>query len=85
MRPAKEFPAARKRFGETSILKLSFPRLIFTMRYQTLESPIEPRAYRSGLVKRTVQAFHPFQDSAVNPLLRNNNTKLVVRCSFSIV
>ena len=36
MRPAKEFPAAREHFGETSTFKLSFPRLIFAMRYQKL-------------------------------------------------
>ena len=36
MRPAKEFPAAREHFGETSTFKLSFPRLIFPMRYQKL-------------------------------------------------
>ena len=36
MRPGKEFPAAREYFGETSTFKLSFPRLIFAMRYQKL-------------------------------------------------
>ena len=33
MRPAKEFPAAREHFGETSTFKHFFPRLIFAMRY----------------------------------------------------
>ena len=36
MRPAKEFPAARKHFGETSTFKHFFPRLVFAMRYQKL-------------------------------------------------
>ena len=36
MRPAKEFPAAREHFGETSTFKHFFPRLIFAMRYQKL-------------------------------------------------
>ena len=36
MRPAKEFPAAREHFGETSTFKNFFPRLIFAMRYQKL-------------------------------------------------
>ena len=36
MRPAKEFLAAREHFGETNNLELSFPRLIFAMRYQKL-------------------------------------------------
>ena len=36
MRPAKEFPAAREHFGETSTIKHFFPRLIFAMRYQKL-------------------------------------------------
>ena len=31
-----EFSAAREHFGETSTLELSFPRLIFAMRYQKL-------------------------------------------------
>ena len=36
MRPAKEFPAIREHFGETSTFKHFFPRLIFAMRYQKL-------------------------------------------------
>ena len=33
MRPTKKFPAAREHSGETSTFELSFPRLIFAMRY----------------------------------------------------
>ena len=36
MHPAKEFPVAREHFGKTSTLKLSFPRLVFAIRYQKL-------------------------------------------------
>ena len=36
MRPAKEFPAAREHFSESSTFKHFFPRLIFAMRYQKL-------------------------------------------------
>ena len=35
--------------------------------------PIEPRAYHTGIIQRTVQAFHLFLGSAVHPLACNNN------------
>ena len=36
MRPAEEFPATREHIGETCTDELSFPGLIFAMRYQKL-------------------------------------------------
>ena len=39
--------AAREHFGETNTLELSFPRLIFTMRYQNLS----PRLNRARITQ----------------------------------
>ena len=72
MRPAKEFPAAREHFGETSTLKL-FPRLIFAIRYQKLSPRLNHARITQESHNHTVQAFHLFQGSAVHPLLCNNN------------
>ena len=38
MRPAKEFPVAHKHFDETRVFELSYPHLIFAMRYQKLST-----------------------------------------------
>ena len=72
MQPAKEFPAAREHFGETSTLELSFPRLDFAMRYQKLSPQMNHARITQESNKRTVQAFHLCQDSAIYPLLCNN-------------
>ena len=60
-------------------LELSFPRLIFAMRYQKLEPRLNYARITQESYKRTVQAFHLFQDSAVHPLLCNNYNIPVTR------
>ena len=55
MRLAKEFPAAREHFGETSTLELSLPRLIFTMRYQKLSPRFNHARITQESYKRTQQ------------------------------
>ena len=71
MWPAKEFPAAREHFDETSkpTLEVSFPRLIFAIRYHKLSSRLNHGRITQELYKVTVQVFHLFQDSAVHSLL----------------
>ena len=73
MRPAKEFPAAREHFSETSTFEISFLRLVFAMRYQKPSPRLSHAPITQESHKRTVQAFYLFQDSAVHPLLCNNN------------
>ena len=54
MRPAKEFPAAREHFGETSTFELSFPHGTPSNIWDAIskaEPPIEPRAYHTGLIQ----------------------------------
>ena len=53
MRPAKEFPAARVHFGETSTLEL----LISVMRYQKLSPDLITRVSHSIL---TNARYNPF-------------------------
>ena len=60
MWPAKEVSAAHKHFGETSTLVLSFPSLIFAMRYQKLSPKLNHARIAQESCKRTVQAFHLF-------------------------
>ena len=69
----KKFSAAHDHFGKTRTLKLSFPCLIFAMRYQKLSPRYHHASITQESCKRTVQAFHLFQHSAVHPLLCNNN------------
>ena len=54
MRPAKEFPAAREHFSETNTLELSFPRLVFAIRYQKLSPRLSHARITQESYKRTV-------------------------------
>ena len=45
MRPAKEFSAVRKYFGETSTFELPSPGLIFAMQYQKLSPQLNYESY----------------------------------------
>ena len=87
MRPTKEFRAAREHFDETSTLELFFPCLIFEMRYQKLSPWMNHARITQELCKRTVQAFYLFQDSAVHPLLCNNNntTRGPLQLQYSVI
>ena len=77
MRPGKKFSAAPNISARpVSTLELSFPRLIFVMRYQKLSSRLINARVTQESYKRTVQAFHLFQDSAVHPLLSNNKNNI---------
>ena len=75
MRAAKEFPSAREHFGETSTLELFCPSNLgdANMRYQKLCPRLNHARITQESYKRTVQAFHLFQGSAVHPLLCINN------------
>ena len=68
MHPAKQFPVAREQFGKISTLELSFPRLISAIRYQKLSPRLNHAHITQESNKRTVKAFHLFQDSAVSAL-----------------
>ena len=50
MRAAKEFPAARDHFGETSTLKL-FPSSNLCDTISKAQPPIEPSAYHAGITQ----------------------------------
>ena len=54
MRSVKEFSAAREHFGETSILKFFFSRLIFGMRYQKLSPRLNHARITQESYKPTV-------------------------------
>ena len=87
MRPAKEFTAACERFGVTSTLELSFCRPAFAMRYQKLSPQLNHARVTRESCKRTVQAFHLFQNSAVSvqSFVCNNSSLTRGPSSFSIV
>ena len=73
IRPAKELPAAREHFGETSTVEL-FPRLNFAMRYQKLSPRLNhARITQKSYNLRQYKTFNLFQDSAVHSLLCDNN------------
>ena len=50
MRPAKEFPAAREHFGETSTLELFSPSNLCDA-ISKAEPMIEPHAYHTGIIQ----------------------------------
>ena len=77
MWPAKEFPAAREHFDETSRPTLE----VFSPSYlreamSKAEIPIEPRAYHTGIIQTystSLSFVSAFQGSAVHQWLCNNN------------